>query len=282
MIEVMTPWWHRLLILDGLPGTARLGIKAVILAATAFLVTYPLPDQFVRHVWRWRSPNQLIEPSHPGLEPLVEELRPRLENVPSPAQALRVVERFVYEKVPYEWDWNTWGAADYIPTVSEILSAGREDCDGRAVLAASLLTHLGYDAQIVTDFAHVWVKTPDGETMGPGKTKAVVATPEGIQVQPGAVAQLAKSIGYGISVFPLYREAVLLLILWYLLLHRRSRWWMGVTGLVFLVAGLLTLRAGGRDHLNLNFMQQWGGLGLMLAGLAVCGWRWDRAAPAER
>ena len=46
------------------------------------------------------------------------------------------------------------GSADYMPTVKEIFDkaaetdgAAREDCDGRAVIAASLMKRLGYDAR---------------------------------------------------------------------------------------------------------------------------------------
>lgn len=201
---------------------------------------------------------------------MIDELQPRLENVAAPRRALQIVERFVYEKVPYDWDWNTWGAADYIPTVSEVLSAGREDCDGRAVLAASLLSRLGYDAQLVTDFAHVWVKTSEGETMGPGSSKALVATPEGVRVQPGALAQLARSVGYGISVFPAHRELIFLFVLWCLLLHRLSKPSSLLLGLAFLLGGWQAVRAGGRDHLNLDFTLQWFGLALFVVGLGLC------------
>ncbi|MCO6436269.1 MAG: transglutaminase domain-containing protein [Phycisphaerae bacterium] len=257
----------RILFLNRLRPLLRLPLKGLLFLVALFLVCFPYPDQFVRHAARWRSPQALVEPDNPGLEPLVEELRPRLENVTDPHQVLGVVERFVYEKVPYDWDWNTWGAADYIPTVTEILAKGREDCDGRAVLAASLLARLGYDAQIVTDFTHVWVKTPQGETMGPGKRKAVVATPEGIKLQPGALAQLGRSIGYGIGVFPLLRELILVAVLWYLLLHGQSRRWIHTVALVLLVGGLLAIRAGGVDYRNLNFGMQAVGAFLIAAGI---------------
>lgn len=163
------------------------------------------------------------------------------------------VERFVYEKVLYAWDWDTWGCADYIPTIEEMFTklpragGGRlfEDCDGRAVVAASLMRRLGFDAQLVTDLRHVWVVTPDGEWMGPGRGKAAVATPQGTQVRWSTVATNAPmSLSYGIAVFPFGRELIVLATAFVLLLHRRTPRRPAVLAAVLLLDGLLFLRCG--------------------------------------
>ncbi len=160
-----------------------------------------------------------------------------------PSQVLKRVEAFVYTHVEYDWDWNTWGMADYLPTVTEVIRMGKEDCDGRAVIAASLLKNLGYDARIVTDFAHVWVATDFGQTMGPGKTKTVEVTDKGLKFDARGLLQIPEILGYGIAVFPLPRELVLVAVFWLLLLGRA-----GVSqtliALGFLVGGLLLVRYG--------------------------------------
>ena len=160
--------------LQRLPGWYRIPIKLAILGFTVLFVCFPYPGRLVRHVTRWQSPNTLIEPNAPALEPLVAALRPQITADMEPKEVLKTVEKFVYKEISYDWDWNTWGMADYIPTVAEAIAKGREDCDGRAVVAASLLARLGYDAAIVTDFAHVWVKTEHGETMGAAEVMAEV------------------------------------------------------------------------------------------------------------
>jgi len=182
---------------------------------------------------------------------------------------LKAVEEYVHKKIPYEWDWNTWGAVDYLPTVSEVLEKGREDCDGRAVVAASLLSALGFKAEIVTDFAHVWVKTEHGEVMGPGKKKAVVATDEGLKMQHGALGQLPKALAYGISPFPLMRELILVFVLWLLMLRQNGGAFCNLVGLVFMLAGLLILRAGGREYLRPVVWMQLIGAANLLAGVAI-------------
>ena len=107
----------------------RLPLKWAIFLLTVAAVCFPHPRLVVRHIQHWRDPNALIDPDAPELRPLVEQLRVRVTDDLTPKQALAVVQRFVYEAVPYEWDWNTWGMADYLPTVSEILEAGKEGED---------------------------------------------------------------------------------------------------------------------------------------------------------
>ncbi len=235
-------------ILNKLPWYTRLPIKWAIVGVTAFAVCFPYPNLFLRHVSHWRDPNALIEPDAPALQPWVEELRPELTADLSPRETLRRVERFVYHKVPYDWDWNTWGLGDYMPTVTEAIEMGREDCDGRAVVAASLLQNYGFKSQIVTDLAHVWVKTEQGELMGPGRRKAVVATDQGLQVHWRGFFQLPQASLYGLAVFPLVRQLIVLVVAWWLLLPTNARWLRSSLALVLLCLGLLALKEGAREY----------------------------------
>jgi len=224
----------RLSAINNLRWYWRLPVKWVFFGVVVLFVCFPYPSRLVDHVKHWRDPNALIEPNAAILQPLVDELRLRLTDDPSPREALQRVERFVYEKIPYAWDWDTWGTADYLPTLTEALEMGREDCDGRAVVAASLLQNLGFNAQIVTDFSHVWVKTDKGETMGPGKRKALVATDDGLQIRWSALAELPKGLAYGTAVFPLGREIIIVVVLWFLLIPPRGQNVRIVVGLAFL------------------------------------------------
>ena len=129
---------NKLFVLNRLRWPLRIPVKWAIFAVVVLLVCFPYPHMLIRHVRHWRDPDALIAPDAQVLRPFVEELLPLLDNR-SPEEALEHVERYVYEKIPYEWDWNTWGVADYLPTVEEVMEKGVEDCDGRAVIAASLL-----------------------------------------------------------------------------------------------------------------------------------------------
>ena len=263
---------QRLLILNELVWYARLPAKWTVFGLTVLLVCFPNPGRLVAHINHWRDPNALIEPDAVVLQPLVEELRPRMTDDLSPADALRQVERFVYEKLPYDWDWNTWGTADYLPTVTEVIEMGREDCDGRAVVAASLLRHFGFETQIVTDFAHVWVKTDKGETMGPGRNKVVVATKKGLRVQWDALSEIPRAMAYGVGVFPLGRELVIIAALWLLLLQRDGRVAPAVVGLAALVGGLVLVRVGSDVYLHPTAWKQWLGVTVFVGGLATLLW----------
>ena len=235
----------KLLFLNRLPWYTRLPVKWLIFGLSVLMVCFPNPALFVQHVRHWRDPNALVDPDAAALAPLVAELRSELSEDLSARETLRHVERYVHRKIPYEWDWNTWGLADYLPTVTETIEMGKEDCDGRAVVAASLLRNLGFDARLVTDFAHMWVKTERGETMGPGRRKAAVATDRGFQFQLAGLAELPRAFAFGVAVFPALREFILVVIAWGLMLRRGGGVWCGAAALALLVLGLLMLRSGG-------------------------------------
>lgn len=238
---------EKVLILNRLKWYTRIPAKWAVFGLVFLVVCFPYPNLLVRHVRHWQDPNALIEPDAKALAPLIKELEPMMSDTMPSQEALRTVENFVYEKLPYDWDWNVWGNADYLPTVTEALEKGREDCDGRAVVAASLLKRFGFEVQIVTDFAHVWVKTDRGETMGPGKRKAVVATDKGLQLRFDALQALPKAMAYSIAPFPLSRELVLLAVAWLLLLRVGGGKACNLVALLLLLDGLMLLRIGGKD-----------------------------------
>jgi hypothetical protein len=244
----------------------RLPIKWAVFLVITFFVLFPSPAQFGRHLSHLLELQAMIQPDAPELAAWEQEIRSRLEARrstggatgtsaaagPSGRELQREVQAFVLERVKYEWDWNLWGSADYLPTVAEMFARGaehggevREDCDGRAVMAASLMKRLGQSPALVTDLRHVWVETPEGAWMGPGGRKAMVATSEGTRLSLGAaVWNLPMSLSYGIAVFPFVREMVILLAAFVLMLRRWSdARWAGA-GLVLLVQGLLFLRLG--------------------------------------
>jgi len=259
----------RLFYLNTIRWYARLPIKWTILGLATLAVCYPYPSLLARHVRHWQDPNALIEPDAVSLQPLAKDLRESLPPGLSATKTLQHVENFVYDRVPYEWDWNTWGMADYLPTVDEVLEKGKEDCDGRAVVAASLLSGLGFKAEIVTDFAHVWVKTDQGETMGPGKHKTVVATDRGFEINWRGFAELPKALAYGVAVFPQERELILLLIAWFLLLDAKTGIKRSAIAFCCFLAGFYAVRIGGEDYRDSILWLQWIGVALFAGGVVI-------------
>ena len=238
-------WWRRL---HDARWYVRWLVKGAAVGLTLLLVTFPYPHLLVRNMQRWRNPNALIEPAAPRLQPMVQELRDQLTPSLPPRRTLKHVEQYVCKKIEYAWDWDTWGVADYLPTVDEVLDAGHEDCDGRAVIAASLLRALGYQADLVSDFAHVWVRTDKGELMSPGKRKSIVASDRrGAQIRWKTLTNLPRAMAYGVSPFPLWRELIVLTVVWLALLRPGIGRAYGAVGALLLVEGLLKLRLGGHD-----------------------------------
>ncbi len=256
-------------MLNRLRWPVRLPIKWTIFALATVAVCFPNPALLVRHFRHWQDPEALIEPDTPTLQPLWEELRPQLHDDLPPGEVLELVERFVYKAIPYEWDWNTWGTADYLPTVAEAIRMGKEDCDGRAVVAASLLRRSGIEAQLVSDFAHVWVQTDHGEIMGPGGRKAIIATPDGPRFRLGALGELPRALAFGVAVFPWPREAILLAVMWLLMLRPGGGAARALSGLALLITALVCLRWGGRGFRQPILWLQWSGVACAIGGFCL-------------
>lgn len=264
---------NKFFYLNTLRWPIRLPIKGVLFSLAVLVVCFPYPRLFVRHIQHWSDPSVLVDPTDPALQPLIEELRPKITDELTPKQVLATVQEYVRGRIEYDWDWNTWGMADYLPTVGEAIALGREDCDGQAVVAASLLSHLGYDAELVTDFAHVWVKTEVGETMGPGKHKAIIASKQGLDFTLRAIVEVPRALAFGIAVFPFLRELIIVFVLWLLVLRRDGGARRQLMTLSLFVVGLYLLREGGKEYLKPTLWKQLSGLLFMGGGLA-CSFVW--------
>lgn len=266
----------------------KLGIGGLVV----LLVLFPRLDLLARNIAHWSNLGALIDPDAPGLSALTDTVTARLTPSSTPADALIQTQAVVYEAIPYSWDWDTWGVADYVPTVSETLEAGREDCDGRAVVAASILRRLGYDARLMSDAGHVWVWTPEGQTMDPSTTASgqtfVTQDDQGRStLNWGAVLSVrailydwSRNLGYGIAVFPAWREAVILGTIWVLLLSRRPRWAGVLASLVLLVGGWVVIRTTAIDFWNPSVQGTWAGFLLTVIGLGGA-WVFGRSRPVS-
>ena len=97
----------------------------------------------------------------------------------------RQIENAVLTKiVPYGVPWEVYGVPWYFPTPSEVLAAGRSDCQGRAVVLASLLKAKGIPFTLEASFDHIWVDYP-------GKNPNPIENPQ------VSIAQKAPDQDYG-------------------------------------------------------------------------------------
>lgn len=239
--------WRRL---NSLRWWGRWPLKVGVFAVVTGLVLYPKLWLLPTWVGRARDLNSLVEPEQVELASLEAEVFTELSDANAGRGTLEAVQRVVCRRIPYAWDWEVWGVAEYLPTVAEVFEQGREDCDGRAVVAASLLRRMGHDAWLVSDLLHMWVATPEGETMSPtGAEKTFVGTEAGTatRVSLGAIRNLGRGLSYGVAVFPLARELIILATLCVLTMQPWSSGWRRVAGCLLLWIALDTLRGAGQQ-----------------------------------
>jgi hypothetical protein len=274
----MTRWWTRL---QKARFWVRVPVKAGLFAAVVFIVLFPYPRMFWRHVQHLRHLDRLTDPSDPALGPVRQEFDAYLQSAgtqPAESRQLRgEVERFVYHRVPYAWDWDNWGVADYIPTVGEIVAKGREDCDGRAVLAVALLRSYGVQAELAADPRHVWVRTPDGDCMHPLGPPVFEQGPAGMSVRWRGLINVAP-LAFGVSVFPLSRELIVLLAAWLLLLPPKIPLGAALVIALLMIEALLLCRAAGMDPVA----PRHGTLAWACLHLLVAAWLLVRYRPRNR
>ena len=146
----------------------RSSLKLALFAVVVLFALYPNPVLLVRQIRHLLDTESLIQPDLPAMPDINREIDQLLATNPPALTEFKAVERFVYRRIPYQYDWHGWWNLDYWPTAAEVWERQREDCDGRAVLAASILRARGHaDARLVANLQHVWVAVGTNELMGP-------------------------------------------------------------------------------------------------------------------
>ena len=111
------------------------------------VVLYPDPSVLVRSVRNTVAPRADAAAAR--------AVAARLPNDP------KAIEAYVLERqVPYAYDWRSAGVPWYFPTAAEALTAGRGDCESRALALASILTAKGIPNSLRVSFDHIWVDYP--------------------------------------------------------------------------------------------------------------------------
>jgi hypothetical protein len=231
--------------LNAWPWYLRQPAKAAAFALVVLLALYPKFWLLPTYIHRMRDMNSVLEPNNPGLAEMEREVRAEAR-LGQPI--VDTVEDVVYRHIPYSWDWDTWGVVDYLPTTAEVLAKGHEDCDGRAVVAASLLRRMGYEADLVCDLKHVWVSSPEGSLMSPGEgDTSFIATDEGTRIHfsPQFLANFGRGLTFGIAVFPVARELIIAAALCAVLIQPRSSMRRRIAGCLTILLALVLLRKAG-------------------------------------
>ncbi|HPD31749.1 MAG TPA: hypothetical protein PLL20_17290 [Phycisphaerae bacterium] len=255
--------------LERAPFWIRWPVKWIVFAAVVFAVCYPHPSLLRRHLRNLKQIDKLPDPTEPMLQPMLRDLDEHLAacgvTTSAPAQWLRQVQVFVNHRIPYAFDWDSWGVVDYLPTLPEIIQQGKEDCDGRAVVAAALIRAKIGEAQLVASSTHMWVSTPLGETMGPMGKPALASSAEGVRIRWTQFVNLT-DFATGVALFPLAREAIIVLTAWLLLLPAQIRNLQAFLCLLLLVEAWILFRLSGADPYQPS---HWGARWALLHTLAA-------------
>lgn len=168
-LQQMFEWfWRVWLWLAQLRAGWRWLVKGALLGAVVLFTLYPHPVLLVREIQHLSNIESLIQPGLPEIAEMNRTISAQLKPDATKRDEFRAVERFVNEHIRYEYDWFNWGNLDYWPTAKEAIDRKREDCDGQAIVAASLLRARGFKtAQVVANLQHCWVAVDGMELMGP-------------------------------------------------------------------------------------------------------------------
>lgn len=126
-------------------------LRVILVFMITLFALNPSPVHFAEQVVRERDPRVLVQPNNGLITGISSRANPS-------SLGLDGFEAFIYQLLPYRYDYFIWLTADYWPTAEEAISMGFEDCDGRAIVACSILRSLGYEAYVLIGLDHAWVE----------------------------------------------------------------------------------------------------------------------------
>jgi hypothetical protein len=219
-------WWfvgaQMWVRLANLPRHWRWSAKSLLFLLATAAVMYPHPVYLTRQLRHLTDTEALIQPHLPFIAELNRQIDTTLPAGAPPGQVFRAVERFVYQAIPYAYDWEVWSNVDYWPTAAEVWEKRREDCDGRAVLCASLLRARGFEnVRLVGNINHVWVEADGKGLMGAEKDQNFRREGGRLVVTPPKAETLLKGLSQ-VRHFPAWRLGVLVLVAVALAWHPRQ------------------------------------------------------------
>ncbi len=204
--------------------------KLAVFALGLLLLLFPRVDLAFRQVGHFKSWEKLVDPKLPVMAAINAEIDKHLPPQATPQDELAFVQSWVERQIKYRFDWYSYGNVDYWPTAAEVWEARREDCDGRAVLAASILQARGFTtARLAVNLQHVWVVVEPNDPklkstqavglMSPAGKEGAVKTPGGrMSVRLPDWQTLKQSLALS-AYFPAWRQLLLvgwlLVMLWY-------------------------------------------------------------------
>lgn len=177
------------------------------LAAGIVFLLFPHPGRAWREIRTLRDPNAMISPEDPAVADLSAEIDAAMPGTLDRPAQIAWIEGFVEKRIVYTNDWDQWLNVDYWPTPSETMASGREDCDGIAVLTASVLKRRGFRPRIEASYEHVWLEVEGERILNPDKETNF----DGEHWSLPGFGLILSWLRYSLTSFPLWRWATLVL-----------------------------------------------------------------------
>ncbi len=264
--------------LNAMHSLPRLSIKSAVFLLTLLFILFPNPFLLIKQIAHFNEPEQCIQTDFEGVDAALHSIDSLAGDAPDSAAVLAAVEQFVYDRVKYSYDWHSWGCVDYWPPAEQVFRRGVEDCDGRAILAVSLLRAHGFhSAHLVGNANHMWAAVDTFEIMGP-RAEATFNNADGVTTiaLPGFNALLT-SLATAMTVFPGTRVLLLSLLVLLLCLHPAATRIQLLSAVTLLLGGLYVLKDWGglfrRDVVDGLSPELLFGLLLVLIAFALAGRR---------
>lgn len=195
-------------------------MKCCLFVIVLFFVLNPNLFLFIKQLFIYANVEQLIQTDFDGLKEINREIDTRLVPNSTRHEEFKTIERYVYEKISYAYDWDNWGNLDYWPNAKQVWERGREDCDGRAILAVSILRSRGFsDATLAGNFRHIWVTIGDDGLMSLDKEQNLRRENGKTTVTLPSLSLMLKSFAIYWADFPVLRNLLLFGITLILVYH---------------------------------------------------------------
>jgi hypothetical protein len=209
--------WNNLANISRLRRTI---IKSVIFLVVLLFVLFPNPALVFEQIEAYVNTEMLFETNFPEMSIINARIDSLLPPNYSFEDEYKVIVRFVYDNIHYQFDWDNWANSEYWPSASKVWRRGNEDCDGQAILAVAIFRSRGYrNADIVGSMQHLWIMVNGKELMGPDTEKLVVVENGKKQFRVPSWHHMLETAATTVDYFPKFRIVILLITLLGLLYH---------------------------------------------------------------
>jgi hypothetical protein len=255
-----------------LPMWKRSVLKFIIFCSILLAILFPNPMLLVKQLDHYVKIDSLIQTDFKALETINRQIDALLPPHTSLQREFLAIQRYVYKQIRYEYDWENWGNIDFWPTAEQVWKRKREDCDGRAILAASILRSRGFEtATIVGNMRHIWIHVDQFELMGPDREQNISRKDGKTIVTLPSFNLMIDAFALYIADFPTIRNLLLLfvtLVLCYHPGHSLTRFLgmttLGLVGFILIKDWAQEMMTTDKVIINMYFS---GGCGLL--GLSI-------------